>query len=304
VEGTEDTPIEAFDLPTKELRQKYNTLTEEIRDFWRLDKTCVEAAGKVLSELIKQEVTAHTILARAVNNDGTRTLLYELFKVISYFGTSVCHDGLKCLIETNPYALLWRGCHSYGYWNVIRCILGDVSQCDLLLWVMEKYPWIFEHPSFDISDDSLPVHRKLAWLHAYYGCEPSIICQFLEFCPKRLLKKEPIGFLLHEIVNGHEECCAELFMWMADKNPEAISHTQLLLFDINALHFVCLNLSRSQCTENMTKICRFLVTKYPELVRTEGNISKGVLPIHYLSHRCNRPFVQEIIILLLKEFPG
>lgn len=117
------------------------------------------------------------------------------------------------------------------------------------------------------------------------------------------------GFPLQRCLNGWEECDADLFIWMARKCPEALLHRGLNGF--NTLRSACSNLSitveeevdaPSQCTENMARICRFLVSECPQLVRVKGKDGRG-LPIHQLARRCNRPLVQEIIILLLKEYP-
>lgn len=57
----------------------------------------------------------------------------------------------------------------------------------------------------------------------------------------------------------------------------------------------------SHYTPNATKICRFFTSEHADLVRTKG--PDGVLPIHWLVRCCNRPLVQEIAVLFLKEYP-
>ncbi|GAX10704.1 hypothetical protein FisN_14Lh221 [Fistulifera solaris] len=51
----------------------------------------------------------------------------------------------------------------------------------------------------------------------------------------------------------------------------------------------------------MAKLCRFLISKHPQLIRQKDD--NGYLPIHMLAHRCNRPIVQQMVILLLKAYP-
>lgn len=108
---------------------------------------------------------------------------------------------------------------------------------------------------------------------------------------------------------GWDECDAELFEWMAKQYPEAMSHRNRL--GMTCLHYACEALAStpeegttapSKCTENTSRICRFLISECPEAVRTKGRRGNG-LPIHYLARRCNRPLVQDLIILSLRHYP-
>lgn len=58
----------------------------------------------------------------------------------------------------------------------------------------------------------------------------------------------------------------------------------------------------SQRALTLAKICRFLITAHPDLTREQVK-DRGYLPIHMLAHRCNRPLVQEIVVLLLRAYP-
>lgn len=57
-----------------------------------------------------------------------------------------------------------------------------------------------------------------------------------------------------------------------------------------------------KCTPNMAKVCRFLISEHPDLIRKQIH-GQGHLPIHKLANRCNRPLVQQMTILLIKSFP-
>ena len=143
-----------------------------------------------------------------------------------------------------------------------------------------------------------------------------MVRHFYEIFPLGLLQLQQenswsSGFPLQRIMLGREECDADLFIWMAQKAPKAVAHRDGL--GINVLHSACMSLSSSvdpdaiapttsQYTENNARICRFLVSDFPQLVRAKGKRGLG-LPIHYLARRCNRKLVQEILLLLLKEFP-
>lgn len=152
----------------------------------------------------------------------------------------------------------------------------------------------------------------LARLYSDGDCDASLVRQFYDRFPEGLLQQNKLmkdGYPLQKCLSGWKECDADLFIWIAKKCPEAVLHRQL--YGFNVLHSACGNLSatdddeedaESQCTENMARICRFLVTEFPRLVRVTGKDGRG-LPIHQLARRCNRPLVQEIILLCLKVYP-
>jgi hypothetical protein len=58
-----------------------------------------------------------------------------------------------------------------------------------------------------------------------------------------------------------------------------------------------------KATPNMAKICRYLISHHPRLIRKQVH-GEGSLPIHHLANSCNRPLVQEMVILLLKAYPA
>ena len=92
---------------------------------------------------------------------------------------------------------------------------------------------------------------------------------------------------------------------MAEQYPEAVYH-QVGKFPL--LHLVCKSLARSHCTPNMAKIGRFLISEHGGLARQHAEMNyrrfdAEVLPIHMIAHRCNRPTVQEVAVLLLKAYP-
>ncbi len=91
---------------------------------------------------------------------------------------------------------------------------------------------------------------------------------------------------------------------MAKQYPDAVDKS------CSVLHLVCNSISskprdgnetRNEGKHNTAKICRFLISEHPLLVRTRG--SGQMLPIHRLVDSCNRPLVQEMVILLLKSYP-
>ncbi len=117
------------------------------------------------------------------------------------------------------------------------------------------------------------------------------------------------GYPLSKCLSGHKEPDADLVIWMAQQYPAAVYHKPM--HGLTVLHRVCGSLAMMenefeyapiQCTPNMAKICRFLISEHPRLVEEQIH-NGGYLPIHMLAGHCNRPIVQEIAILLLKAYP-
>ena len=104
---------------------------------------------------------------------------------------------------------------------------------------------------------------------------------------------------------------ADIVIWMSKQYPEAVYH--ISMDGYTSLHNVCMALAAERdtreqeatpfrCTPNMARICRFLISEHPGLIRHQVRGRRN-LPIHLLANRCNRPIVQAVIILLLKAYP-
>ena len=144
-------------------------------------------------------------------------------------------------------------------------------------------------------------------------CDLQVVRKFYEIYPQGLQEcSEDVcggSYPLSISLAGWVAPDPDLFIWMAQQNPEAVHQTFYHNFTI--LHETCSSLSTNEhqnelipfkCTPNMAKICRFLISEHPGLVCQELR-GHGYLPIHMLAHCCNRPIVQEIAVLLLKEYP-
>jgi hypothetical protein len=269
----------------------------------------LESRGAALCQRIEEEVSAHPILAKTVDSN---MLLWSLLTVVceKTYATTLGHAAIKFLIETNPHSLLWRWGDRYSQQDAIHSIAKNSCHCVLLPWIAEQYPWVLEHKRCK----NAPPHLELAKKHADGECAASVVRRFYELFPQGLLQQSRVsavaGFPLQCLLIGWEECDADLFIWMAQQAPAAVKHKGN--WGTNVLHSACMSLSSSpdpdlvepidRCTENNARICRFLVSEHPQLVRSKGRGGRG-LPIHHLAHRCNRMLVQEVLLLLLKEFP-
>jgi hypothetical protein len=305
----EPKPIPDVDLPVN-VREKFDSLFDEINELCSVnDAERMEKAGRVMCERIEKEVSEYPILAKAVSEGGD-VLGWSLLTAICEKTCSrdVGHNAMKFLITMNPYALIWRWGDEYDPLNPVKKIAQNDCHCVLLPWIAEHHSWIFDHPKVR----ERPPHFELVRNYANGGCSASVVRSFYEWYPQglqqineRSLDESP----LHLCLSGWGECDAELLEWMAKQYPPAISSRDR--FGMTALHKACGALSSiieegvaapSLCTENMARICRYLVSEYPQGVRIRAQGGRG-LPIHYLARRCNRPLVQDLVILMLKHYP-
>jgi hypothetical protein len=304
---TEEEPIKPIadaDLPVK-VREIFESLFDEIYELFSVnDGESVEEAGQVMCGRIQKDVSEYPILAKTVSDD---MLGWSLLTVVceKTYSRDVGHDAIKYLISMNPHALIWRwGDDS----NPIKTIARNDCHCVLLPWIAEHHAWIFEHPEVR----QRPPHFELVRNHANGVCSASVVRSFYEWYPQGLQQINEDGAdetPLHLLLSGWEDCDAELFEWMAKQYPEAISICDN--FGMTALHKACGALSSSveegvaapsRCTENTARICSLLVSEYPQAIRIKGKGGRGI-PIHYLARRCNRPLVQDLVILMLRHYP-
>ena len=262
----------------------------------------IETAGRVLCERIQDEVTEFPVLANTVSNSCNLSLLAVCEKI----SNRVVHDAIKFLITANPHALIYSTHRVYFSSHSIDSIANDDCHCILLPWIAKHYPWVFDHHQIR----KLPPHAELVIKQTRGVIEASVVRRFYEIYPQGLKQKNrgcrgfPLQIMCNFQYTGYD---ADLFEFMAKQYPEAMSGRDRV--GTTVLHKVCMDLAKTFDEqdkifpkENTAQICRFLVNECPQLVRSEGKSGRG-LPIHFLAHRLNRPLVQEIAILLLKEYP-
>ncbi len=288
-------PIPDSEL-TEELRRKFHMLIEEVGD-----------------QFNNEFVSAHPILAHTVAEQMSRVslLLVLCTKAMCKTDYPSFQKSIQFLIQQNPHALLWGHDGGFDHELPIHLIAKHKHFCLLLPWIAECYPWVLEHELCQKN----PPHAELVRHHVISRvCDRYFIQNFYEIYPKGLQEKGVGGFSFAEfplakLLMGSEEPDADLFIWMAKRFPEAVHHE--LRHGLTALHLVCNSLAMDaiecsyfpdQCTPNMAKICRFLISEHPQLIRKQV-FGTGSLPIHELAGFCNRPIVQEIVILLLKAYP-
>ncbi|GAX10708.1 hypothetical protein FisN_14Lu248 [Fistulifera solaris] len=152
---------------------------------WNGDNEPAEAAAVLLYQDIKNELSAHPILARTINANG-QTLLEKVIVARA----SACRDTLQFLIETNPHALIWEhGVRRHRRGKLIAPIhrLGESFWGEgLLPWIMEKYPWVFQH---QLCQEN-PPHVAMVRSWVYNRCDLETVRSFYELYPQGLREKE------------------------------------------------------------------------------------------------------------------
>ncbi|GAX22011.1 hypothetical protein FisN_6Hh258 [Fistulifera solaris] len=303
-------PITDDKLPS-ELGRKFYRLFQEAYDLFRRhrDEASVKDAAALLQEHFKEEVTAHPLLASAVSND---CLQWSLLEVVCKKTYGTCADTMQLLIETNPHALLWARPDIDGFieFATIHMLPRD-GYGELFPWIVEHYPWVFQH---ELCQELRP-HVELLNAYGNNRCDLQTVRKFYELYPQGLReidRSDPMvpKYPLHAIVRGWEEPDADLFIWMAEQYTEAVYHESIP--GRTVLHDVCFAMGQKEnefenvnikSTPNMAKICRYLISQHPRLIRKQVH-GEGSLPIHHLANACNRPLVQEMVILLLKAYPA
>ncbi len=268
----------------------------------------LKAAAALLHRCVKEQVMANPILASIVFTSARKWSLLEVFCAKTHHA---CPDTIQFLIEMNPHALLWAHRNSDGFVRTAPIhLLPKSGRCHLLPWIAERYPWVLEHKLCQKN----PPHLELIYCYSNDGdCDQETVRRFYEIYPQGLREKRkfrPLApYPLAALFTGFAEPHADLFFWMAEQYPEAVYHEASL--GCTLLHQICYHMAVKEnneervawmCTPNVAKICRYLISEHPRLVRRQVGNDKS-LPIHKLARACNRPLVQEMVILLLRAFP-
>ena len=255
-----------------------------------------------LQQRVKDQVTAHPIVARTVCKNVLRYSLLEAFceKV-----GAVGYETIRFLIEMNPQALLWV--HSDPQNEIIlpiHVLAASGWGCALLPWIAKRYPWVFQH---ELCQEN-PPHLRMMTCYIYGVCELETVREFYEIYPQGLSEKDKAGIAGYPLalsLKGDIEPDAELFIWMARQYPKAVYDPLPVEGECNVLHGVCMNLTLEgkpmEGKRNLLKIGRFLISEHESLVREKTHL--GNLPIHKLVRYCDQALVQELAIVLMKVYP-
>jgi hypothetical protein len=290
-----------------DLKEKFDALFYEAYDLFNVnpDVDSVQAAATVFHQHIKEEVTANPILTTVFYKEFLKWSLLEVICEKTYWA---CQETIKFLIEINPQCLLYARKDIDGYGKVAPIyLIPKNGRCKLLLWIAERYPWVFRHKLCQKK----PPHLKMVRYYTDGRCDAETVRAFYELYPQGLREKDKTdtNYPMAASLSGVEEPDTDLFIWMAEQFPKAVYHKPIRGYTV--LHSACYNLAAKEnewesvplkCTPNMAKTCRFLLSEHPRLIRQKVR-GGGPLPIHKLANSCNRRLVQEIVIILLKAYP-
>lgn len=305
---TPKSPIKNCDLPTRLEAALFDSLfhAAHVLRAPRLgvDEEELDVEEANLYQKLKESLASHPVLAQTVNS----SVLYWWSLLWAFCEKTHSTRSVKLLIETNPDALLYgQGTGRYDRSFPLATIAGNRHQV-LLPWIAQQFPWVFRHRGCRNE----PPHLKLVRSYTAGNCNAELVREFYQAYPEGLSEPDKIrGEHTLTILqsDGWRKCEADLFIWMVQQAPEiALERNRS---GMSLLYSACANLSSSfdpyavgpqfVCTENMATVCRFLVTTFPSMVKM--NFGGRGLPIHLLARRCNRPLVQDVAILLMREYP-
>ena len=280
-------------------RQSFDDLVDGIYDVSAVDEHHFEVACENFCSRIEEEVMKFPVLARTIMKDLLNwSLLTTLCEKTEGWHPPAIHPAIQFLIEKNPHALTWQW---GGEWNRSTPIHTIAKKhCVLMPWIAERFSWVFDHP---VCQDN-PPHLALVRNHVDGRCDASIVRRFYELYPRGLVQEDQLlegGLPLHGCLRGWEECDVSLFKWMAHQYPDVLFYSYQDRLGLTPLHLACISIASSNPGENSLEICRFLASECPESVRVVD--SAGLLPIHFLTERSNRPAVQKLLLTLLRQHP-
>ena len=205
------------------------------------------------------------------------------------------HPAIKCLIEANPSALLWKDDRSRTITCEIAC---HSSNYVLMPWIATNHQWV-------LNDEGILINPPVYCLIDQYasrgatGCSAAIIQQFFEAYPRGLTRTNEYGFTpLHAILSGSTGCEPALFKWLTEQCPNNMSETDNN--ERTPLHCACYLLTHHLAYDS-SEICKYLIAECPQSVRELERW--GRLPIHYLLEHCQHRTVKGVVVCLLQSYP-
>ena len=253
-------------------------------------------------ERVRLKVTSNPILARIVENhisllDFTLMITDENYVL----DDEVYVPTIKCLIDANPSALLWR----MHYELPIHLIASQSSLYSLMPWIAVNHQWILDHesiiedpPVFELIklfQSTMKQSRSSTATTAIRGLAETIR-RFFEAYPHSLTQKNSKGLSpLHSIVGSRN---VNLIKRMIELCPSSMmSKTNN---GLTPLHIACACLTKVLANDSK-EICKLLISKCPESVRCANVWEK--YPIHYLLKYYQHQPVREVIVCLLRSYP-
>ena len=284
-----------YDDQADEIKSQFNQLLNA--NIFSTNDNSSEEETRALDGHVQNEVTAKPILARIMKGNASLLSVACTNLDDEYF-----HPAIKCIIGANPSALLWdTATYIYTVERMIHKVAGHPTLCVLMPWIAANYQWVLDHEILCLED---PPVFCLINQYANRGatkCSAAIIQQFFEAFPRGLTQiNKKYGFTpLHAIIcRCKHECEPDLFKWIAEKYP-----SNMLKTDRNKaapLHYACRSLTR-HLGDNLSEICKYIISKCPESVRMRTNGSE--LPVHVLLRHSQHRTIKEVVVCLMRAYP-
>jgi len=257
-------------------------------------------------ERLRLEVTANPTLSRITYNG--KSILFEILERRRRMEEERL-SIIKFMIQMNPSALIWKRSaqwyprvgFTFGGMPPIFMIVHNGLHCILMPWIAANYSWVLDHKDGKRSVFDLIDHYNRRYDTSQ--CTTALIKQFFEAYLQALATQEDNNenSPLHSILSSRY-CDVDLAKWMAQQCPNNMLKTNS--DGQNPLHIACSSLSKYK-EDNTSKICKYLITNFPESVRIFDRNSR--LPIHLLLDKvidkCQYKCVREVARCLLREYP-
>ena len=154
------------------LTRRFDQLLNAI---YSIDSKMSEVEIVALSKRVQRKVTRNPILARIVTMDPSKMSLLSVACTLERKSKiELFHPAIKCLIEANPSALLWKDDRSRTITCEIAC---HSSNYVLMPWIATNYQWV-------LNDEGILINPPVYCLIDQYanrgatGCSAAIIYSY------------------------------------------------------------------------------------------------------------------------------
>lgn len=204
---------------------------------------------------------------------------------------------IQLLIETNPYALLWKYPGING--TAICAIAYNPKVCVLMPWIAEHFTWVLDHESCR----QFPPHHVLLDHYIAGDCDASDVRKFYEFYPQGITQKHE-GHCGEEYNALHYACnslspdftagMAELCCFLAAKRPKSVR--MVSVYNELPIHLIMRHYDQAP----VQNVILHLLRAYPQSIDIATAIPYPYGVVESIKPRSN-PFVNSAFPVLEEE---
>ena len=299
--------------------------------------------AQVLQYFLRVSLAKHPELLFTVEDDGSSSIIATLIElpcileasddpVENSLGANL-RSLLKCWIARNPFCLLWVCKFADGECDDEQAALYHLvfrfrdypRSVETAAWVAQNFIWVYGLvkwpkdlvPHAYLLKLQLP-HHYLLELHLEDKCPASAVKYFFEHFPCQSLVLPPawghdiyygnmLHFCFYDLEENQRGCCPQLFRWLVDRYPEALTGVDYK--DRRPLYQACKALSQRSFEDSpaavltLTENCLTLIEKSPlSVLTTKARTGNGIgwLPLDHLTLDYYHERV--VAIALLKKY--